>query len=203
MEDIYQSNQRMIKLVNDLLNVSRLDTGVLKIDPKLVQFEKIIEHVIEDQKVLIAKKQCKVTFKKPKKKLPTVLLDESLIKQVIHNLLTNAIRYSKSIKGKILIKLELRDENKDYLLTVSDNGIGIPKNKQRHIFEKFFRTDEARKMESEGSGLGLYISKMIIESSGGRIWFESKENKGTKFYVSIPLKGMKQKKGEKILINKK
>jgi len=203
MKDVYQSNKRMIKLVNDLLNVSRLDTGMLKIEPKPMQFEKIIEDVIEGQEILIAEKQCKVTFEKPKKKLPAVLLDESLIKQVVHNLLTNAIRYSKPIKGKVLIKLELRDKNKDYLLTVSDNGIGIPKNKQQRIFEKFFRTDEAQKMESEGSGLGLYISKMIIKSSGGQIWFESEKNKGAKFYVSIPLEGMKQKKGEKILINKK
>ncbi len=86
---------------------------------------------------------------------------------------------------------------------VIDDGIGIPKDKQKRIFEKFFRADNAQKIETEGSGLGLYISKMIIEFSGGKIWFESEENKGTKFYVSIPLKGMKAKKGEKILEGKR
>ena len=201
LTDVYHSTQRMIKLVNDLLNVSRLETGILRIQPELTQFEKIIQNVIKSRKALINKKQCKVIFKKPKKKLAPILLDKSLIKQAVNNLLTNAIRYSGPGKCQVTIKLEKRA--KDYLLTIADKGIGIPKDEEQYVFEKFFRADNAQKLEAEGTGLGLYISKMIIESSGGKIWFQSKENKGTTFSISIPLSGMKEKKGEEVLVGEK
>ncbi|MBI2041796.1 MAG: PAS domain S-box protein [Candidatus Nealsonbacteria bacterium] len=205
LTDIHNSNKRMIKLVDDLLSVSRLEEGKIRIEIKPVQFEELIERAIKDNESLInnckcrvfdgqesrmERCRCEVSFEKPARKLPLISFDESLLGQVINNLLVNAVRYSVP-DGKVMIKLEERPEH--ILLTIKDNGIGIPKDKQNRIFEKFFRADNAQKIQTEGTGLGLYITKMIVEIMGGKIWFESEENKGTTFYVSLPLEGMKGK----------
>ena len=140
---------------------------------------------------------CKIEFIRPSYELPKIKIDNSLLKQVIHNLLTNAIRYSP--KGRGQIKVEVRDKGLDYVIVVSDNGMGIPKEDQKRIFERFYRAKNASELTSEGTGLGLYINKLIVEAYGGRIWFESEEGKGTKFFVSVPKTGMVEKKGEKEL----
>ena len=93
-----------------------------------------------------------------------------------------------------MVKLE--QKNDDYIISVKDSGIGIPKKVQPRIFQKFFRADNAQKKEVEGNGLGLYLAKTVIEGAGGKIWFESTEGKGTTFFISLPKKGMKIKKGE-------
>jgi len=191
--DIYDSNKRMIRLVNDLLSVSRLEEGKIRIELKLLQVEEIVDGLIQEQKDLREKCKCQVTFEGPKEKLPLIVFDESLLRQVVHNLLTNAIRYSVA-GGHVSVKLEKR--TKDFILTVADDGIGIPKDKQHRIFEKFFRADNAQKKQTDGTGLGLYITKLIVETMGGKIWFKSAENKGTTFYVSLPLKGMKNNVGQ-------
>jgi signal transduction histidine kinase len=88
------------------------------------------------------------------------------------------------------VEIELKQVDDDYQITVSDSGIGIPKNAQTRIFERFYRADNAVNMEGQGTGLGLYLAKMIMEAAGCRIWFKSKENKGTTFYLMIPKTGM-------------
>ncbi len=196
LEYLFQSTHRMIELVNDLLNVSRIETGKLKIEPKLIQIEYLIQKIINEIMPIVKDRKCKITFQAPKKKLPKISVDQSLIYQIIRNLIVNAIQYSPTVKGNILLKLEKRNK-KEYLISVKDNGIGIPKEAQPRIFEKFFRADNAIKSVTEGSGLGLYISKMAIEATGGKIWFKSEPNKGTIFYLTIPIKGMLRKKGEK------
>ncbi len=199
IDDIIASDKQMVGLVNDLLNVSRIETGRLTIAPQPTQFEKLIDDVIRNEGPLLAMKQCQLTFDRPKPTLPLVQLDGMLMRQVVHNLVSNAVRYSTPGKGMVSIRLEERPDDQDYLLTVSDNGIGIPKDKQNKIFQKFFRAENAQRSQSEGTGLGLYITKMIVENSGGKIWFESEENVGTDFYVSLPLSGMAAKAGEKSL----
>lgn len=202
VENVQHSTERMIRLVNDLLNVSRLETGRLKIEPKPVQFINFIKDIIDEAIMSVAMREEKtsfeeykgrVIFEKPEVELPDIFIDPSLMRQVIHNLLTNALKYSLK-KSKVTIKLEKKDSG--YLISVKDKGIGIPKDVQPRVFEKFFRSDNAMKTEAEGSGLGLYVAKMIIEAFGGKIWFESEEGKGTVFYVSLPAKGMKAKEGE-------
>ena len=158
--DVYDSSKRMAKLVDDLLSVSRLEEGKIKIEAKPLQLEDIIQKVIAAHKFLGAKKQCQIIFDKPKEKFPPVSIDEFLIRQIAGNLLTNSVRYSKD-SCRIEVKLEKKDNN--FLLTISDEGIGIPKDKQHHIFNKFFRTDNAQKLRPDGTGLGLYITTMIVE----------------------------------------
>ncbi|MCK5592383.1 MAG: PAS domain S-box protein [Candidatus Pacebacteria bacterium] len=194
IENIQQSTKRMIRLVNDLLNVSRIETGRLKVDPILTELDEFIQSIIDESMPVITSKKGKLVFKKPAKKLSKIPIDQTLIQQVIHNLITNAIRYSPVDKCSILVKLEKKGDN--YLISVKDNGIGIPKEAQERIFQKFFRADNAQKKEVGGSGLGLYVVKMIVETSGGKIWFKSEDGKGTTFFVSLPEKGMKIKKGE-------
>lgn len=207
LNDIRQSTERMIKLVNDLLNVSRIETGRLMIKPEPIQLHDFIQNIINDAKPLAQEKKCKIIFQKPKIKLPKIPIDTSLMRQVIHNLITNAIRYSKINQCSILVKLEQQDNN--CLISVKDSGIGIPKKIQPKIFKKFYRADNAQKAEAEGSGLGLYVAKMIMEASGGKIWFKSparrslgaggEKDKGTTFFVTIPIHGMKEKAGEQKL----
>jgi signal transduction histidine kinase len=196
LEEVYSGSKRMVRLVNDLLNVSRLETGRLKIEPELVDLVAYLENIIKEVEPLYAARNCEVRFKKPKEALKPVGLDKTLMWQVIHNLLTNALRYSP--KGKCAVSLTLaKSDEKEYLISVRDEGLGIPENVQSRIFEKFFRADNAKQVEAEGSGLGLYIAKMIVSASGGKMWFESIQNKGTTFFLTIPMDGMKAVEGEK------
>lgn len=212
MNNVRESTERMIRLVNDLLNVSRLETGRLKIEPEPVQMEDFIQNIITEAEPIAKEEDCVISFEKPKEKLPEISVDPILMRQVVHNLIMNAIQYSPVhiLKGEdngarkcpVGVKLERKKEEKeDYVIvSVSDKGIGIPEEARPRIFEKFFRADNAAQMKPEGSGLGLYVVKMVVEASGGKIWFESKEGEGTVFYVKIPIKGMVVKKGEKGLI---
>ncbi|MDA3840410.1 MAG: ATP-binding protein [Patescibacteria group bacterium] len=193
LSNVYDSTERMVGLVNDLLNVTRIESGRLMINPEPVDLDKFLISLLAEAKPLAAIKKVKINYR-AKKNLALIPLDKGLVRQVYHNLLTNAIRYTKN-GGKVTVLVK---ENKDnFIVTVSDSGIGIPKKVQNRIFEKFFRADNAVKVATEGTGLGLYVSKMIIESSGGKIWFKSIKGKGTTFFVSLPKKGMKKKEGER------
>jgi PAS domain S-box-containing protein len=195
LEEIYHSNQRMVSLVNSLLNVSRLELGTFMVDPEKVDIREIADSVIGELQPQIKKKAQSFT-KKFGKGLPVMMLDKKLIRMVIQNLLTNAVKYTRE-KGKISFTVE--QGKKNLLITVADTGMGIPKSQQPQIFKKMFRADNVREADTEGTGLGLYIVKAIITNAGGKVWFESEENKGTTFYVTIPMSGMLKKTGSKTL----
>lgn len=184
IEKIYQSNERMINLINDLLNVARIEEGRYIYNPILTEFEPIIESVIENHKEKIEKKKIKFEFKKPERKLPKVLVDVEKIKLVIDNLLDNALKYTLE-GGSVTISLQHKEREIEF--SIKDTGVGIPKNQQNRVFSKFFRGANVIKMETEGSGLGLFITKNIVEAHGGKIWFESEEGKGTTFYFTLPV----------------
>jgi signal transduction histidine kinase/chemotaxis receptor (MCP) glutamine deamidase CheD len=202
LQDVHDSSQRMAHLVSELLNVSRLETGRIKIEPNPAQLEDLIQEIIKEEDPLIKKKKCMVVFQKPKVKLPELNIDKSLVRQVIHNMITNAVKYSTDDKT-CEITVMLVEKGSEYILSVEDEGIGIPKEAQDRIFEKMFRADNALEVATEGTGLGLYVAKMIMEASGGKMWFESKEGVGSTFYISFPVKGMKAQKGEKGLAQTK
>jgi signal transduction histidine kinase len=208
LEEIYKGSKRMVKLVNNLLNISRIETGLLLIEPEMVNLVSFIKDTIHEVEPWDATLEREVVFEKPDGLLPMVPIDPMMMRQVIQNIVTNAIRYSPQSKNSIKVLLEKKDDK--YVISVSDDGIGIPKEDQERIFEKFFRADNAREVISEGSGIGMYISKMVTEASGGNLWFESptafkkidgKEvGYGTTFYISIPISGMKKHEGEKKLV---
>ncbi|MFA6410858.1 MAG: ATP-binding protein, partial [Candidatus Buchananbacteria bacterium] len=195
LAEIYRGNQRMVDLVNALLNVSRIDLGTFAIEP-------VPTDIIELAKSVVGELQPQIKIKKLKlgedfaKDLPTMMVDPKLIRIIFQNLLSNSVKYTPE-KGQIDFMIK-KDKN-SILVTVRDNGYGITKSQQNKIFEKLFRADNVREKDTEGTGLGLYIVKAIVDQAKGKIWFESEENKGTTFYVSLPLAGMPKKEGTKEL----
>ena len=184
LEEVEIGNKRMVDLVNSLLNVSRIELGTFAIDPEKIDLRDITDSVLKELQPQIKEKKMMIV-KSYSKLLNKINLDSKLIRMVFQNLLTNAIKYTPP-KGTI--KISIKKNKEDVLVSVSDNGYGIPKKQQENIFTKMFRADNVKLRDTTGTGLGLYIVKSIIEQSAeGNIWFESKENKGTTFYFTIPL----------------
>ena len=185
LQDSYDSNERMIALINNLLNVARIEEGRYIFEPILANIEEIIKNVMDSYKKEVKIRGLKVEFKKPKNKLPQVMVDVEKMQIAIDNLIRNAIRYT-SKDGKVTVSLKCDKEKIEF--SVKDTGVGIPKNQQKRIFTKFFRAANVMRMETEGAGLGVFITKNIIEAHKGKIWFESEPGKGTTFYFTIPIK---------------
>lgn len=194
MTNINTSNERMIELVNGLLNISRIESGRLIIEPSSTDLNRLIEEVLVELKPRISAKQQQLSFL-PLADLPQLNLDQKLIRQVYSNLLTNAMKYTPA-GGHISIILSKTAT--EVITQISDTGLGIPKAEQSHIFEKFYRGSNVLSIKdaTNGTGLGLYLIKAILESSGGKLWFESEQGKGTSFFFSLPLAGMMEQKGE-------
>lgn len=194
LTQISDSTERMIELVNALLNVSRIETGRITINPEPTDLMELSQKIVKELTPIFQKRSQNFKFLKFPKDLPKINIDPRLITEVIANLLSNASKYTPE-KGHISISIETVDS--EVLFRITDTGYGIPAHQQHRLFEKFFRAENIIKHSTEGTGLGLYIVKAIIESSGGRIWFESQENKGTTFYFTLPLAGSQPKGGEK------
>jgi signal transduction histidine kinase len=176
------SSQRMVYLISDLLNVSRLKTGKFVIEPKPAYLPDIVESEMQQLIEGASAKNLTLSYTKPKE-FPTLLLDEMKIRQVIMNFTDNAIYYTPS-GGKI--QVSLKETPKAVEFTVKDSGIGVPKEQQHKLFEKFFRADNARKSRPDGTGLGLFMARKVIVAQGGSIIFQSAEGKGSTFGFSFP-----------------
>ena len=195
IQQVFDSNKRMVDLVNSLLNVSRIDLGTLASDPKPLDMLALADSVLSELAPQIKERKI-VLAKKYEGKSLDFLGDPNLLRIVVQNLLSNAVKYTPP-KGKVSISIAAE---KEYLhLIVADTGYGIPKAQQDKIFTKLFRADNAKEKEQDGNGLGLYIVRSIVETNGGKIWFESVEDKGTTFYVDLPVSGMKKIEGSKTL----
>jgi len=181
----YKSNQRMISLINDLLNVTRIEEGRFIYKTISQDIVKIAKEAFISCSSLAKRKKIILSFQKSNIKIPNASVDSEKISIVFQNLLDNAIHYTKQ-GGKVIMSLKYLKRKKQILITVKDTGVGIPKDQQKRVFKKFFRAGNALKTETVGTGLGLFISKNIVEAHHGKIWFESIENKGTKFYFTIP-----------------
>ncbi len=184
LANIYASNERLIKLVNDLLNVSRIESGKMEMKLEKLSLEEIISSIIEELKNVVKEKNIYLKFEKPEKPLPKVLVDKDKIRQVILNIIDNAIRYTN--KGGITIKLKI--ENLKLKIIISDTGEGMTKEEMAHLFESFSRGTAGTRFWTEGAGLGLYVVKRFIEMHKGRIWAESRgKNKGSTFYIELSI----------------
>ena len=184
VKEAYRNNSFMVKVVNDLLKISRVEEKGLNLVPERVDIIKIINEVIKENKDFAKAFNCKIILKKPTK-FSKAYIDPLQIKPVIRALIDNAIRYSK-IKTDNNIQISLNKLGKFLLLKIKDQGIGIPEKQKQLIFSKFFRGNNAIKIQTEGIGLDLYLAKIVIESSGGKIDFKSTENKGTIFNIYLP-----------------
>jgi len=176
---------RMTRLVNDLLDVARIDQGRMKLEIKEVDVIPILKSILEETiKPLASEKNVKIVFDE-NRSCSKIMTDEDKIRLVFENLLSNAVKYTLE-KGEVEIKCSVKEES--VLFEVRDTGIGIPYSQQGQVFSKFFRSSNVARYQTEGTGLGLYIAKSIIEQTGGKIWFESEENVGTTFFFTLPLK---------------
>ena len=181
---IKENSNRMHELVADLLTVSRIETAKLPFKKQLFSMEELVKKIINEYKPLANAYNVEVIFKN-QKQLPNVFSDPSRIELVVENLLDNAIRYVTD-KGKV--EIELSKKNNHVRFSIKDNGVGIPQQDKKYIFQKFFRSENVLKKQTKGSGLGLYISKAIVERAKGKIGFDSEERKGSTFWFMVPIK---------------
>lgn len=185
IQNIRISTKRMARLVNDLLDVTKIDQERLILRREKIDLVKIIEEI--ESNLATSLKSSGVNLKlsiKNHKKEALVLGDLEKIKLAVENLLSNSIKYSRK-HGKI--EILLKKSEGFWVFSIKDNGIGIPKSQQKQVFSKFFRSYNASRYHVEGTGLGLYIAKNVIEKSGGKIWFKSEENIGSVFSFSLPI----------------
>lgn len=188
LSEVYDGNGRIIEFVNALLDISRMELGKFIIEPKQTDVTALVRDIVEKERPLIEQKSIKLitSFRDD---IPQMQIDPRLLRMVVDNLLSNSMKYTSG-NGGIDVSTYL-DKDNNVIIKVSDTGCGIPKSQQDKVFTKLFRADNAKEKEIQGTGLGLYIVKYIIDNSGGKVWFESEENKGTTFYVSFPVGGMK------------
>jgi len=184
---------RLIKLVGDILNISRIELNRIKIDSSPIDANTLIRGCIEELTPVIKSKSATVIFA-PHPKVNSTPLDATLFSEIVHNLVGNALRYGSEQDGQVRIDFSRQADG--YILKVQDNGLGIPKQDQPHIFERFYRAHNAASVDSEGSGLGLYMVKLFTEAAGGKVWFDSQEGKGTTFYISFPPSGMRPQQSQ-------
>ncbi|MFA6306641.1 MAG: ATP-binding protein [Patescibacteria group bacterium] len=179
----YLSNERIIRLVNDLLNVSRIEEGRFGFNFERVNFQEVLDTAISNVESLAVKSHQELTVEKPPK-LPKVFLDKERMIMVLQNLLSNAIKYTPEY-GKIKVIIEV---DKQYFhVKIKDQGVGIPAEDQPKLFSKFFRAANVVKLETEGTGLGLFLVKNIIEKHDGQVSLKSEEGKGTEVSFFIPI----------------
>lgn len=183
-QKIFTRTQGLIHLVNDMLDLSKLESGVADFEIKSLDICEYINSKIEDYDVLLSKKNIVFDYKNNLKEGCCVLVDEHKLTQIFTNLVSNAKKFTPE-KGSIIIETNI--VKKDVQVSISDTGIGIPENQQESIFEKFTQVENASQRQYKGTGLGLSIVKNIIENMGGKIWLESVEGEGSTFYFTLPI----------------
>ncbi len=184
LDKTYKSNERMINLINDLLNVTRIEEGRHLYNLVLKNFEDLVGALVVNYADILKQRKLKLDFQKPAEKLPQVKIDVEKASLAISNLIENAMKYTPP-GGNIYV--EVSQDGSNIKVSVRDTGMGILKDQQARIFTKYFRGSNALKMETEGTGLGLFIAKNVVETHGGKIWFVSEEGKGTTFFFTLPI----------------
>ncbi|CAM3273124.1 cell wall metabolism sensor histidine kinase WalK [Pediococcus acidilactici] len=182
-----EETDRMMRMINDLLNLSRMDLGTARLDKEYVNLNELFNHILDRFDMILKngeKSEKNYTIKRDFTRRDIwVEVDTDKIQQVLDNIMNNAIKYSPD--GGV-ITCRLVETHNHVIMSITDQGLGIPKEAISHVFDRFYRVDKARSRAQGGTGLGLAISKEVIQMHGGRIWVESREGEGSTFYISLP-----------------
>jgi signal transduction histidine kinase len=185
LQTVYQSTENLVNIVGDFLNISRIDQDKMKYELAPLDLKQVINELLKELKPNLDRVGLEMKFEAPEDNYE-VYADIGKIKQVIGNLVDNAIKYTPH--GSIKISLTSNSKTQKVLFAISDTGVGIPAEVIPKLFQKFTRAEGANKVNIIGTGLGLYVAKMMIEGQGGRIWAESPgAGKGSTFYVELPI----------------
>lgn len=187
LKEAFGSSQRMVYLISDFLNVSRIKTGKFVIEPKEIDLARVVGEELKQLDELAASRDVSLKYEKPET-FPVVKLDDNKIRQVMMNMVDNAIYYTPA-GGEVTIQLYINAS--EVVFKVVDTGIGVPKAEQAKLFTKFFRAGNARVARPDGTGLGLFMAQKVVVAQGGVIIFESEEGKGSTFGFRFPLKSIK------------
>ncbi len=178
---------RMMRMITDLLNLSRMDQQRLSLDKEFVNMNKLVNHIVDRFEIVLQSEEYRYKnyriLRDITKRDLWVEIDQDKMTQVFDNIINNAIKYSPD-GGRIIIRL--MDTHSELIVSISDDGLGIARKDIPHLFDRFYRVDKARSREMGGSGLGLAIAKEVTQLHGGKIWVTSEEDKGSTFYVSLP-----------------
>lgn len=191
-----EGSNRMARLIGDLLDVSRMEAGKFYIDAQKFDLNTVVPQELEQLQNLAQSKKIDLRYIPPKKPVPIMNLDDNKTRQVIMNLADNAVHYSAPPKGGGKVEVRLERDGDDIVYVVRDNGIGVPKDQQGKLFTKMFRAKNAQEVRPDGTGLGLYLVKRVVEDQGGKLIFESTPGKGSVFGFKIPIHN-------KIVVDKK
>lgn len=192
IKKIYNANEQQVEFVADLLSVSRLESGRVSFNFESCQVQDICQEVVDNLFIKAKEKGLYLEFKKPEKILPEIKIDRAKIRESITNLVDNAIKYTK--RGGVVVSLKNCSLGEDKCLSVnhlrikvSDTGIGIPADEIPRLFSKFSRGKDVKRLNAGGTGLGLYVVKMIVEGNRGKVWVESDgDGRGSKFIIELP-----------------
>lgn len=179
-----ESDDRMIRLVNEMLSINHAEDTLEAMHREKTDLVKLMDEVYFDFMGESHKRGIEIIFLRPETSIKEISVDKEKIRVVFQNLIENAIKYSNT-GGKVFVNIIEKDGNIE--ISVRDNGIGISDHDKPNIFGKFYRTDNAKKQDSVGSGLGLFTTAKIVEKHGGKIWFDSKIDNSTTFYISLPI----------------
>lgn len=192
LQKIFNANEQQIEFVNDLLNVSRMESGRVSFNFEMFDVEGVCQEVIDNVILKAKSKDLYLEFNKSVEAVPTVNADRAKIKEAITNLVDNAVKYTK--RGGVTLAVKICEGTEKCLtgshlrITVSDTGIGVPESEMIHLFSKFSRGKDVKRLNAGGTGLGLYVVKMIVEGNHGHVWIESEgDGKGSRFIIELPI----------------
>lgn len=188
LSEAFTSSERMVHLINDFLNVSRLQTGKFLIEKTPVDLDLMVRQELNSLETTAKSRGLTFKYKGPKKALPQLMLDDSKVRQVIMNFADNAIFYSPKASK---IEVELAQKGDKIVFKVKDHGIGVPRSERSQLFTKFYRASNARKQRPDGTGVGIFLAKKVIDAHDGKIIFESTEGKGSVFGFELSEKDLK------------
>jgi signal transduction histidine kinase/CheY-like chemotaxis protein len=182
METIHESGQHLLALINDILDLSKVEAGRMELFPESIAVAEAVRHVVRTVEPLLAQKH--ITLEADHVEAGWLTADEGKLKQILINLLSNAIKFTEE-GGRVTVTAERQDGS--VCFTVADTGLGIAQEDQQRIFEEFQQVDSGPGRRFEGTGLGLALTRRLVELHGGRIWLESELGKGSSFYVEMPV----------------